>query len=57
MQGVATTRTSVPSSAGNLSSSDCAPAISQAMPSQTRTVSAGGGAIAPSASSRTTSKW
>ena len=53
MQGARTTRTSAPSLAGSRASSCSAPAIAQDRMSQTRTVTAGGGA----ASSFTTSKW
>ena len=52
-QGAGITRTFTPSDVFSLPSSDCAPANSQDNESQTRTVSAGGGASA----SLTTSKW
>jgi len=56
MQGAGITRTSPPSRAGRRDSSSCAPASSQARPSQTRTVIAGAAATWPSAPSFTTSK-
>ena len=53
MQGACSTRTSLPSSFGSLSSSALAPASSHDSESHTRTVIAGGAA----SPSFTTSKW